>query len=105
MAERKKQEEIEQERQDLIDKWKKQFEVDRTQKSTIDTADNLNEEYYQGKRTFGNLKDEGYNHQREVRTVVNFVRMVIEVLIDLSTPEADLRAVALDDENARDFIL
>lgn len=100
MASKRKQEEIEQERQDLIDKWKRQFEVDRTQKATIDAADNANEEYYQGKRTFGNLKDEGYNHAREVRTVVNFVRMVIEALIDLSVPEADLRAVALDDETA-----
>ena len=53
MANKRKQEEIEQERQDLIDKWKKQFETDRKQKATIDAADNANEEYYQGKRTFG----------------------------------------------------
>jgi hypothetical protein len=100
MTNKRKQEEVEQERQDLIDKWKRQFEVDRNSKSTIDTADNANEELYQGKRYFGNLKDEGYNHAREVRTVVNFVRMAIEALIDLSVPEADLRAVALDDETA-----
>jgi hypothetical protein len=100
MTNKRKQEEVEQERQDLIDKWKRQFENDRKTKSNIDETDNLNESYYQGRRVFGNLKDEGYNHAREVRTVVNFVRMAIEALIDLSVPEADLRAVALDDETA-----
>lgn len=98
MAERKKIKVSEKKRQELVEKWKKQFEVDRNNKKSVDSLFDVYEEYYQGKRTFGNLKTEGYNHDREVRTVVNFVRMVIEALIDLSVPESDLQAVALDDE-------
>lgn len=98
LTDRKKIKIADEKKQELIDRWKKQFESDKTRKSSVDSNFNAFEEYYQGKRTFGNLKTEGYNHDREVRTVVNFVRMVIEALIDLSVPESDLQAVALDDE-------
>jgi hypothetical protein len=100
LAERKQTKMAEDKKTELIDKWKIQFESDRRAKSPIDSEINENEEYYQGKRTFGNLRDEGYNQSREVRTVINLVRTPIEALIDLSVPQPDLSAVARDDEYA-----
>jgi len=98
MAERKITKEEEEKQADFIAKWKTQFENDRKAKETIDNDFNTNEQYYQGKREFGNLRDAGYNQNREVRTVINFVRTTIEALIDLSVPQPDIAAVALDDE-------
>jgi len=98
MAERKQAEEEERQQQEMIEKWKKQFANDRSAKKPIDESINSNEQYYQGKKEFGNLKDTGYNQSREVRTVINFIRTTIEALIDLSVPKPDLSAVALDDE-------
>jgi len=100
LAERKATKKTEEEKQELIDRWKKQFESDRREKSPIDQSFNEYEQYYQGSREFKNLRDEGYNQNREVRTVINLVRTPIEALIDLSVPQPDLSAVALDDEYA-----
>lgn len=100
LADRKKKKQDEQEQQNFLDNWKQQFEIDRRAKSAIDSSFDAYEEYYQGKRRFGNLKDEGYNQNRDVRTVINFVRTPIEALIDLSVPQPDLTARALDDEYA-----
>ena len=100
MAERKQKQKSEEETQELLDKWKQQFEIDRRTKSPIDQSFNEYEQYYQGSREFKNLRDEGYNQNRDVRTVVNLVRTPIEALIDLSVPQPDLSAVALDDEYA-----
>lgn len=100
MAERKSTKEDEKKNQELLEEWKGKFETDRTAKAEQDQDIDVYEEYYQGKRTFGNLRDAGQNQNRDPRTVVNFVRMVIEVLIDLSVPQPDLTAVSLDDEYA-----
>lgn len=99
MTERKEEAQIAEEQQKLIDRWKQQFETDRREKKPIDSLFDEYEQYYQGKRSFGNTSD---NAQRErgVRTVVNFVRTPIEALIDLSVPQPDIAAVALDDEYA-----
>lgn len=104
MTEYKEKKDAEQAEQDFLEKWKKQFEIDRQSKADIDRDFDLYEEYYQGKRYFGNLKELGISAQRDVRTVVNFVRMMIEALIDLSVPEPDLRAVSPDDENAMQLL-
>lgn len=100
MTARKEAKQDEEAQRSFIETWKKQFQNDRTFKSTIDTEMNLYEEYYQGKRRFDNLRAAGENANRDVRTVLNFVRMVVEALIDLSVPTPDLAAIALDDEDA-----
>ena len=98
MTDRKQKKDAEQAKQDFLDKWKKQFETDRQSKSEMDQIIDLCEEYYQGKRYFGNLTEMGLSTDRDVRTVVNFVRMMVEAVIDLSVPEPDLQAQTLDDE-------
>lgn len=95
----KEEKDEQQEVDDFIEKWRQQFEIDRQSKKAQDAQFDLDEEYYQGKRTFGNIS-EMMNNDRQIRTVVNFVRMMVESMIDLSIPEPDLRAVALDDETA-----
>ena len=98
MQENRDKQEKQQEIVDFIEKWSRQFEIDRRAKSTIDTSFDEYEQYYQGKRQFGNLTDLGYNQNRNVRTVINFVRTTIEALIDLSVPQPDITGKALDDE-------
>lgn len=100
MADRKEKKMKEEEVLKLLDKWQKQFSIDRDANATNDNNINVYEEYYQGKRYFGNLSEIGASSEREVRTVVNFVRMTVEAVIDMSVPEPDFEAKGLDDEDA-----
>ena len=100
MADISEAKEQQQSEQGMLDRWKRQFEIDRNAKKIWDTKFDQYEQYYTGKHTFGNLSPIGLNNEdRKVRTNVNFIRMAIEALIDLSVPDPDLTAVAPDDEN------
>lgn len=85
------------EHQDLLDKWKPIFEADRNAKKEWDKRFEEWEEMYQGSREFGNVFDP-FAKEREIRTNINFPRMIIESLIDLSVPDPVFKPVSKDDE-------
>ena len=88
----------EEENRELLDKWKPVFESDKRAKREWDTRFDEWEAMYQGGRDFGNIVDTLATSQREIRTNVNFPRMIVESLIDLGVPDPEFKPVAKDDE-------
>lgn len=88
----------EQEINELLEHWQKQFDADRRAKKPWDERFDKWEAMYNGNREFNNLTIYGQQAEREPRTVINFVRMVVEALIDLGIPEPEFKPVARDDE-------
>ncbi len=92
--------EREEETRRLIEFWKKQFEADKQDKKEWDVRFDEWEGLYHGNREFKNIKNPSNVVGAEVRTIVNFPRMVIEALIDVNVPEPNFKAVSRDDEQA-----
>ena len=84
---------------ELIDKWQPVFEADKRAKKPWDTRFDQWESIYDAGRDFQNMDDENNNTDKSPRTIINFPRMIIESLIELSTPDPDFKAVAQDDED------
>lgn len=83
----------------LITYWKKQLEPDRRAKKSWDTRFDQWQSEYEGSREFDNVSTSyQVRNDKEVRTIVNFPRMVVESQIDPSVPDPDFKAVAPDDE-------
>lgn len=90
----------EQEQNELLAYWKRIFNQDyNAHKPWREQWDQWEREY-QGWREFGNIRDTVNAANKQVRTIINFPRMIIEALIDLNIPQADFRPVAKDDEKA-----
>lgn len=84
----------------LVQEWKEQFEIDRRAKAEWDENFVRWEGIYNGDKVFDNQTLTGRNADREMRTNINFPRMIVERLIDPNVPQPDFRAVAEDDEEA-----
>jgi hypothetical protein len=81
----------------LLEKWQKQYEVDKSEKDPWNEYMDEWEAFYHGNREFGNIKrDDG----KEPRTIVNFPRLFLEAQIDANVPEPLFKPVAPDDEEA-----
>ncbi len=102
LQERRQIKEEEHEIDELVQEWKRQFEIDRRAKAEWDEKFAEWEGIYNGDREFRNQTFTGMNISREMRTNINFPRMIVERLIDPNVPQPDFRPVAKDDENAVD---
>ncbi len=81
----------------LLEKWKKQYEVDKAEKDPWNERMDEWEAFYHGNREFENIKrDDG----KEPRTIVNFPRLFLEAQIDPNVPEPLFKPVSPDDEQA-----
>jgi hypothetical protein len=80
---------------ELVDYWKRVFEVDKQIKSEWNARFDLWNAIYEGDYEFSNLKKQVPG---KVRTAIKFAKMIIESQIDLNIPEPDFKAVAPDDE-------
>lgn len=94
------QDEMEQEEENrqLIEYWKKQFEADKRAKEPWNERFDQWEAEYSGSREFDNVKDVLRTQERQVRTIINFPRMVCEALLDLNVPDPNMQPVSPDDE-------
>jgi hypothetical protein len=81
----------------LIEQWKPVFEADKSAKRPWNARFDEWEEMYQGSRDFNN-SNPSFTENREMRTNINFPRMIVESLIDLGVPDPDFKAVSKDDE-------
>lgn len=100
VAEYKDEKEQEQQEVELLTYWKRIFEQDRRAKQEWDERFDRWEAEYNGSREFDNISDPINAGNKKVRTVINFVRMIVEALLDLNVPKSDFRPVARDDEQA-----
>ena len=89
--------EYDQETIDLLDYWQKQFEIDRFAKKKYDTLMDQWENMYNGNREFENVNR---RQEKEARTVVNFPRLIVEALIDMTIPDHDFKPVTAADESS-----
>ena len=87
--------EYDQETLDLLKYWQDQFEIDRFAKKKYDLLMDSWENMYNGNREFENVNN---RQDREARTVVNFPRLIIEALIDMTIPDHDFKPVTAADE-------
>jgi hypothetical protein len=100
LSEKRQSRAEDQENYNLVQEWKSQFEIDRRAKSEWDTRFVEWEGIYNGDREFKNLGFYGKSAQRDMRTNINFPRMIVERLIDPNVPQPDFKPVSLDDEEA-----
>ena len=87
--------EYDQETLDLLKYWQDQFEIDRFAKKKYDNLMDSWENMYNGNREFENVNN---RQDKEARTVVNFPRLIIEALIDMTIPDHDFKPVTAADE-------
>jgi hypothetical protein len=94
-----KVDEIQQTEEDkkLLEKWKKQYEIDKSEKAEWNTRFDEWEAMYHGNREFGNIRnDDG----KTPRTIINLPRLFVESQIDPNVPDPLFKPVAQDDEEA-----